>query len=65
MSKIVFLIGAGASFGTRGESIPIKTGDNESRRCANVISGVPVVNEIPGRLYHLLTVLKQYPSRID
>ena len=62
MSRIVYLLGAGASYGRRGEKqVDFKTekltkdGVVSSRgSCVNIVSGVPVVNEIPGRLAHMV-----------
>ena len=65
MSRIVYLLGAGASYGSRGKdklsfktNIPGKDGILvEKEDCANIISGLPVVTEIPGRLSHMLNRL--------
>ena len=61
MSRIVYLLGAGASYGRRGEKLVdfkteklTKDGVVSGRgSCVNIESGVPVVNEIPGRLAHM------------
>lgn len=73
LSRIVYLLGAGASFGRRGE----KQLDFRTERltkdgvisgggsCVNIVSGVPVVNEIPGRLaymIHSLVALSNKPQ---
>ena len=79
MSKIVYLMGAGASFGKRDEKTPIakivtKPDNLGSVRVigeyANIKEGLPVVNELYGRLdyiYNLIASLspenKQYFSQ--
>ena len=62
MSRIVYMLGAGASYGTRGDKkidfrTEIPTKDcviSDGGSCVNITSGVPVVTEIPGRLAHML-----------
>lgn len=61
MSKIVYLLGAGASFGIRDKNnttlkVPDAYEDSEivgtyvKYEYANIIEGLPLVSEIPGRL---------------
>ena len=58
MSNIVYLLGAGSSRGRRAEndlSFPTEQYINGTRhlgnsKCANIISGLPIVSEISGRL---------------
>ena len=65
MSKVLYLLGAGASFGKRAEEpleFEIDKITNECHVqgkdvCANILSGLPIVNEIPGRLSFLLQQL--------
>lgn len=62
MSRIVYMLGAGASYGTRGDKkidfrTEIPTKDcvlSDGGSCVDITSGVPVVTEIPGRLAHML-----------
>ena len=53
MSKIVYLLGAGASYGTRDK-------DNKKR----ILTGIPVVNEIKVELENLIDLLSSW-SLID
>lgn len=73
MSRIVYLLGAGASFGSRGEKLldfrterlTDKGVISGSGSCVKIESGVPIVNEIPGRLayfIHDLVCLSNKPS---
>lgn len=65
MEKIVYLLGAGASRGTRDTKdlslkydLLTKEGTIQyGFTCSNILSGLPVVNEIPGRLSLLLSCL--------
>ncbi|MBQ6577383.1 MAG: hypothetical protein IJL91_06515 [Bacteroidales bacterium] len=66
MRKIVYLIGAGASRGKRDDNklsfnthkfIPSKGNIEGHEECANILSGVPIVNEIPGRMQWFLQKL--------
>lgn len=56
MSKIVYLLGAGASFGKRA-SKPISKDDYEH---GAIIEGLPIVNELPGRLEYIANLLQTY-----
>ena len=71
MSKIVYLLGAGASYGKRGEdkdgnivemNIHGKRTSTGSvpliGRCANIKEGLPLVSEIPGRLAYVINEIK-------
>ncbi len=53
MSRIIYLIGAGASRGKRGD---------EKLEYADIRSGLPVVNEIPGRMQYVIRQLETYLS---
>jgi len=66
MRRIVYLIGAGASHGMRGAAnlsfkthkfIPSKGNFEGHEECANILSGIPIVNEIPGRMQWFLQKL--------
>ena len=71
MTKVVYLMGAGASFGTpRGDkaiSFSIKTplpGGKElisHAQCANITTGLPLVTEIPQRLRYVANLLRTTP----
>ena len=71
MAKVVYLMGAGASFGTpRGDkaiSFSIKTplpGGKElisHAQCANITTGLPLVTEIPQRLRYVANLLRTTP----
>lgn len=71
MSKIVYLLGAGASYGDRGKdkdgnivemNIHGKRTSTGSvpviGRCANIKEGLPLVSEIPGRLAYVINEIK-------
>ena len=73
MSRIIYLLGAGASRGQRGEPNP-KTFNTHAfvpgkgyfdgvGHCANIISGVPIVNEIPGRLQWLIQRIRDIENK--
>ena len=53
MSRIVYLIGAGASYGKRG---------NSKLNYADIRSGLPIVSEIPGRMNYIIEQLKTYQN---
>lgn len=78
MEKIVYLLGAGASRGTRDTKdlsfkyeLLTKEGNMQyGGTCSNILSGLPVVNEIPGRLSLMLRSLalskkKLQDSRVE
>lgn len=48
MSKVVYLMGAGASYGTR------------AKNSSAILSGIPIVSEIPGELNNLANEISQY-----
>lgn len=62
MSKIVYLLGAGASRGVRGDDVLKFTTDSlrpgghfvSSGECPDILSGVPIVSEIPSRLESMI-----------
>ena len=63
MAKIIYLLGAGASFGKRGneaKGFPIDIKKLNSTHhsfdtCANIIEGLPVVCEIPNRIKYIIS----------
>ena len=68
MSKIVYLLGAGASFGRRGptdETIeysyydPVSGSDPilKVSKSVSIIEGLPVVSELPGRMEYMLGLI--------
>lgn len=62
MSKIVYLLGAGASRGIRRtDDVNYKHSSNES----NIIEGLPLVNEIPERLNYWVNYLNNYEPNTD
>ena len=67
MSKIVYLLGAGASFGKRHDKYPefeilgkpSETGDIKIiGKCAYIVEGLPLVVEIPGRLANVINEIQ-------
>ena len=69
MSKIVYLLGAGASFGLRDKdnsTIGVHDVYEDSEiigtyvkyEYANIIEGLPLVSEIPGRLAYIIDKIK-------
>ena len=71
MSKVVYLLGAGASYGDRARDkdgkIVEKTihgkpsatgGVSTIGRCANITEGLPLVSEIPGRLAYVINEIQ-------
>ena len=64
MSKVVYLLGAGASYGRRGQMLSYQLekktnqGTIVSRgECANILEGMPVVNELPDRIKYISSLL--------
>ena len=64
MSKVVYLLGAGASYGRRDQMLSYQLekktnqGTIVSRgECANIIEGMPVVNELPDRMKYISSLL--------
>lgn len=60
MSKVVYLLGAGASYGKRDEEHPtlelLKTSNGDWENIgsyANIIEGLPIVAELPGRMLYM------------
>ena len=60
MAKILYLMGAGASYGKRGDDFTVRiqrTKENvistSSRSCCSIAEGLPVVMEIPRRLLYI------------
>lgn len=66
MTDVVYLMGAGASFGKRSKDdlyhkVEIKNGDAVSRshiHCANILEGMPLVTEIPGRILYIRDLIR-------
>lgn len=69
MSKVVYLLGAGASYGNQRDENnpkkfkiekPSKEGKSTSisyHTCASIYSGLPIVSELPGRLLYMYSWL--------
>ena len=69
MGKVVYLLGAGASYGARGEKNivfefknPI-TGTIGHYTCPDIIAGLPIVSELPQRIRYMLSILLDYMNR--
>lgn len=66
MTDVVYLMGAGASFGKRGKEdfshkVEIKSGDAVSTshiHCANILEGMPLVIEIPQRILYICDLIR-------
>lgn len=65
MSKITYILGAGASYGKRGSDITIFLDGTEGERliagngeCSTILEGLPIVTEIPQRLGYIISKLK-------
>ena len=73
MSNIVYLLGAGASFGKRDSNKPeidvLEKLPNSARinkhHAANIIEGLPLVTEIPGRLAFVINKIENYKYSIN
>lgn len=74
MSKIVYLLGAGASWGDRGKDrdgniVEMNIYGKQTPfgdapiigKCANITEGLPLVSEIPGRLTYIIEIIKNCP----
>ena len=65
MAKVVYLLGAGASFGIRGNTplcFEVKTYEGlftETTKgvCANIVEGLPIVSELPNRMLFVISKL--------
>ena len=73
MSKIVYLLGAGASYGKRGEDkikCEVERHDKDGRRiittmnCPTLYRGVPIVSELPSRLFYMYAWLDDEINKI-
>lgn len=67
MSKIVYLLGAGASFGKRDYENPLSVSKEipghsfvNNIKVANIVEGLPLVSEIPERLEYVIDRIKNY-----
>lgn len=62
MSKIVYLLGAGASFGKRDENQITPFFDERKVQISvpSILEGVPIVNEIPQRMGYIIRLLKDF-----
>lgn len=66
MTDVVYLMGAGASFGKRSKDdlshkVEIKYGDTTSVKhiyCANILEGMPLVIEIPRRILYICDLIR-------
>lgn len=73
MTDVVYLMGAGASFGKRGKEdfshkVEIKSGDAVSTshiHCANILEGMPLVIEIPQRILYICDLIRNSDSTPD
>ncbi len=73
MTDVVYLMGAGASFGKRSKDdlshkVEIKNGDAKSIRiihCANIIEGMPLVVEIPQRILYICDLIRNSECTLD
>ncbi len=75
MQKIVYLLGAGASYGIRNKDIPehkyislrlAPYGDINKREaeCANIIEGLPIVSELPERMDYICSQLNRRCTKV-
>lgn len=75
MQKIVYLLGAGASYGIRNKDIPKNKyislrlapyGDINKREaeCANIIEGLPIVSELPERMDYICSQLNRRCTKV-
>ena len=73
MTDVVYLMGAGASFGKRtkedlSHKVEIINGDTKSVRhiyCANIIEGMPLIIEIPQRILYICDLIRNSDSTPD
>lgn len=73
MTDVVYLMGAGASFGKRGKEdlfhkVEINSGDAVSTsyiQYANILEGMPLVIEIPQRILYICDLIKNSDSTTD
>lgn len=73
MTDVVYLMGAGASYGKRtkedlSHKVEIINGDTKSVRhiyCANIIEGMPLVIEIPQRILYICDLIRNSDSTPD
>ena len=64
MSKVVYLLGAGASYGRRDQTLSYQLEKKTSQgtfvsigSCPKILEGMPVVNELPGRMEYISSLL--------
>ena len=70
MTDVVYLMGAGASFGKRAQDVlshkvEIKNGDVVSVshiHCANILEGMPLVFEVPQRILYICDLIRNTDS---
>ena len=68
MAKVVYLLGAGASYGLRNDtplSFELKTYDGlftetSTEECSHIIEGLPIVSELPNRMLYVISKLWDY-----
>lgn len=73
MTDVVYLMGAGASFGKRGKEdlfhkVEINSGDAVSTnyiQYANILEGMPLVIEIPQRMLYICDLIRNSDSTTD
>jgi len=68
MAKIVYLLGAGASFGIRDDKqLEFNLQENNItrfNRCANIKEGLPIVSELPNRMLYIISKLLDFVKDI-
>ena len=73
MAKVVYLLGAGASYGLRGNNhldFEIKTYDGlftetSTGECSNIVEGLPIVSELPNRMLYIISKLWEYVNGLQ
>ena len=71
MGKVVYLLGAGASYGARGEKDKVFkfknpiTGTIGQYSCPNIIAGLPIVSELPQRIRYMLSIIQDYMDKTE
>ena len=71
MEKVVYLLGAGASYGVRDskpESFKVQgilSAFKESYECPKIIEGLPIVSELSDRMLYIISRLEEEVNKID
>ena len=69
--EVVYLLGAGASYGARGEKDKVFkfknpiTGTIGQYSCPNIIAGLPIVSELPQRIRYMLSIIQDYMDKTE